>query len=67
MTVKKRKETAFNSPLKKVPIGFGPMNNGFADRPLRPLGYSTNAICSINITKIRVRGKHIFDTIFQVE
>lgn len=32
------------SRLSKVPTGFEPVNNGFADRPLRPLGYSTNTL-----------------------
>ena len=31
-------------PLLQVPTGFEPVNNGFADRPLRPLGYSTIAL-----------------------
>ena len=29
---------------REVPIGFEPMKNGFADRPLRPLGHSTKSL-----------------------
>ena len=32
--------------LFKVPTGFEPVNNGFADRPLRPLGYSSTLFSS---------------------
>ena len=31
----------------KVPIGFEPMKDGFADRSLRPLGYSTIDGCAL--------------------
>lgn len=41
--------------LKKVPIGFEPMNNGFADHPLRPLGYST---VLHNLTEMNSLGKY---------
>ena len=43
----------------KVPTGFEPVNNGFADRPLRPLGYSTIALeCPITLPKRHNRCKY---------
>ena len=43
----------------KVPTGFEPVNNGFADRPLRPLGYSTIALeCPITLPKRHIRCKY---------
>ena len=44
-----------NSPIserEKVPIGFEPMKNGFADRPLRPLGHSTMSLDYAKLTQI---------------
>ena len=39
--IKAKGGTRWIPPLFQVPTGFEPVNNGFADRPLRPLGYST--------------------------
>jgi hypothetical protein len=34
-------DTGFQIEKLEVAMGFEPMNNGFADRPLEPLGYAT--------------------------
>ena len=36
----REKEKASDSRLGEAPVGFEPTNKGFADLPLRPLGYS---------------------------
>ena len=38
-----KKTLPYSERALEVPIGFEPMKNGFADRPLRPLGHSTKS------------------------
>ena len=53
---------AMQGVVRKVPTGFEPVNNGFADRPLRPLGYSTIALeCPITLPKRHNRCKYYSD------
>src|ERR1700758_3198971 len=37
-------------------MGFEPMNNGFADRPLRPLGYVTRRMKTISLEDKKGQG-----------
>ena len=37
-----------------MPIGFEPMKNGFADRPLRPLGHSTKSLDYAKLTQLHL-------------
>ena len=37
----KKSEFSLKPDFLEVPVGFEPTNKGFADLPLKPLGYST--------------------------
>ena len=50
MTIKKA--LPYSERAIEVPIGFEPMKNGFADRPLRPLGHSTMSLDYAKLTQI---------------
>ena len=47
-----KKTLPYSERALEVPIGFEPMKNGFADRPLRPLGHSTMSLDYAKLTQL---------------